>query len=294
MLKTTLISKRAIISTLQPLVANRVYTVRQGLAKGLTRRGGLGFVPRVGAKPLEEAFLETLDFTDEIVYDVGGYEGIFTLFFASRVGRNGHVVTFEPNPANYARIIENVRLNGFTNVTVRRMALGRGAGHGSLVFPTDETARGTLLSDIQDQIWQEPHVDVIEVDIDSIDRELSAAPCHRASSSWMWRDSSATCSRACRSCWRGTIRGCISKSTAPPLTGSWRTRRRSSRICGRLAIACCTWKADERSPHPSTSLRQLKVTCIAAEQTTRALTSTHSHCDCAPELCAGRHRASDD
>jgi len=172
MLKTTLISKRAIISTLQPLVANRVYTVRQGLAKGLTRRGGLGFVPRVGAKPLEEAFLETLDFTDEIVYDVGGYEGIFTLFFASRVGRNGHVVTFEPNPANYARIIENVRLNGFTNVTVRRMALGRGAGHGSLVFPTDETARGTLLSDIQDQIWQEPHVDVIEVDIDSIDREL--------------------------------------------------------------------------------------------------------------------------
>ncbi len=116
--------KRAVISTLQPLVAQRIYTVRHGLARGLRRRGGLGFVPQLAALSTEERFLQQLTFDGETVYDVGGYEGIFTLFFARRVGPRGHVVTFEPNPRNFARIVENVRLNGFTHVQVRQVAVG--------------------------------------------------------------------------------------------------------------------------------------------------------------------------
>lgn len=166
--------KRAVISHLQPLLANRVYTVRHGLAKGLKRRGGLGFIPQVGVPPLEETFLERLDFSGQTIYDVGGYEGIFTLFFARRMGAGGRLITFEPNPRNYARIVENVRLNGFDSVEVKPLALGATRSRAALVFPADETARGSLLGDIQQQIREEKCADAIDVDVDTIDRLVAA------------------------------------------------------------------------------------------------------------------------
>src|SRR5262245_6041073 len=158
--------KRTLIAAVQPLVANRVYTVRHGLARGLKRRGGLGFTPQLGGRVAEEIFLERLDLRDDTVYDVGGYEGIFTLFFARKVGPCGRVVTFEPNPRSHARILENVRLNGFGHVTVHQLALGRAHGTASLVFPADERARGSLAGDIQDQIRHEKHVAAVEVEVE--------------------------------------------------------------------------------------------------------------------------------
>ena len=144
--------KRAVISTLQPLVANHVYTVRHGLARGLRRRGGLGFVPQVGSPSREEAFLEQLDFEGETVFDVGGYEGVFALFFARRIGSSGRLVTFEPNPQNYARIVENVKLNGFANVDVRPLALSErtlsGLRNNMLLFYTgDARSASAVLAD---------------------------------------------------------------------------------------------------------------------------------------------------
>lgn len=165
--------KRAVISMLQPLLTNNVYTVRHGLAKGLKRKGGLGFVPYAGRPPREETFLERLDLANKTVYDVGGYEGVFTLFFARRIGAGGRLVTFEPNPHNYAKILENVRLNGFHNVEVRPIAVGSHAGRATLVFPTDETARGSLVGDIQDQIRHEKSVEAADVEIDSLDHQLA-------------------------------------------------------------------------------------------------------------------------
>jgi FkbM family methyltransferase len=165
--------KRTVIAALQPLVADRVYTVRHGLAKGLKRRGGLGFVPQWGALPLEEQFLQTLELDGDTVYDVGGYQGVFTLFFARQVGPSGRVLTFEPNPASVATIRENVALNGFTNVRVHQLALGAAPGRGTLVFPTDESARGSLNGDIQDQIRTEPQARSLEVEIDSLDHQVA-------------------------------------------------------------------------------------------------------------------------
>lgn len=165
--------KRAVISTLQPMVADRVYTVRHGLARGLRRRGGLGFVPTIGRPSIEEAFLESLQLEGQTVFDVGGYEGVFTLFFARRAGPAGRVITFEPNPRNHARIVENVRLNGFTHVRVLQVALGSAAGRGALVYPSDETARGSLERHIADDIRREKHVDAVEVEIDTVDRQIA-------------------------------------------------------------------------------------------------------------------------
>jgi FkbM family methyltransferase len=161
--------KRKVMATIQPLIAEHVYTARRGLAKGLKRKGGLGFLPRVRPEPLEETFLQTLDLRGKTVYDVGGFEGVFTLFFARRVGPEGRLVTFEPNPRNHAKIMENVRLNGFTHVDVRPVALGAAVGHAALVFPTDDTACGSLRQEIQEQLRHTGTAATIEVPIETID-----------------------------------------------------------------------------------------------------------------------------
>jgi FkbM family methyltransferase len=165
--------RRTVIATLQPLVADRVYTVRHGLARGLRRRGGLGFVPQWGAPSAEERFLEALTLDGQTVYDVGGYEGVMTLFFARRVGTNGRVVTFEPNPHNVQKIAENVRLNGFTRVSVRPIALGAIPGRATLVFPSDETARGSLESHIAGDILKEKSALTVDVEVDTLDRQVA-------------------------------------------------------------------------------------------------------------------------
>lgn len=161
------------MSTLQRLAASRVYTMRRGPAKGLKRRGGLGFMPQLGRRPSEETFLGRLDFSEEIVYDIGGYVGIFTLFFARQVGPAGRVLTFEPNPRNCERILENVRLNGFTDVEVQSIALGAKTGRATFVFPTDQPARGSLADDIHEELLHEKRAATIEVEVDSLDHQIS-------------------------------------------------------------------------------------------------------------------------
>lgn len=164
--------KRTAIAALQPLVAHRTYTVRHGLARGLKRRGGLGFLPQIGSPPLEETFLARLDLNGMTVYDVGGYQGVFTLFFARQVGPNGRVVAFEPNPNSAAIIRDNIALNGFANATVCTLALGASDRRATLIFPEDETARGSLEADIQAQIGLEMNVRTIHVDVDSLDHQV--------------------------------------------------------------------------------------------------------------------------
>lgn len=91
--------KATILSALMSLVKNHIYTSRSGLTKGLKQKGGLGFIPK---RPLtrEEKFLLGLDINGQTIYDIGEHAGIFTMFFARSVGKNGKVITFEPNPWN--------------------------------------------------------------------------------------------------------------------------------------------------------------------------------------------------
>src|SRR5665213_1576139 len=92
------------------------YTVQHGLIRGMKRRGGLGWTPAWlsrGARTKEEMFWRGLPLGGLVVYDVGAFHGILTLFFASRAAQ---VIAYEPNESNCARVIENIRLNHLTNV----------------------------------------------------------------------------------------------------------------------------------------------------------------------------------
>ena len=142
------------------------FRIRTGLARGMLRRFGPGFRPR--ARPsAEERFLLALDWNDRVVYDVGAFVGMFTLFFARSVGPRGRVVAFEPDPRNYDELVKNVALNGFSNVLALPMGLSNRRGAVPFALHPWSPARGTVWVDRNDG---RRNVRSIQVQVDMLDR----------------------------------------------------------------------------------------------------------------------------
>ena len=64
----------------------------------------------------------------DIVVDAGANIGYYTIIGSRLVGDTGKVYAFEPEPANFARLQRNVRLNGLTNVVLEQKALSNRKG----------------------------------------------------------------------------------------------------------------------------------------------------------------------
>lgn len=71
----------------------------------------------------EREFLNAFLRPEDIFVDVGANIGLFTLIAARCVGNAGHVYAFEPSPETYRRLVENVQLNQFANISVYQLAL---------------------------------------------------------------------------------------------------------------------------------------------------------------------------
>ena len=72
-------------SATQTLFDRYTYTVRHGLIQGMRRKGGLGWLPpsvSSQSETKEHEFWKTLDLRGLVVYDIGCFHGILTLFFA--------------------------------------------------------------------------------------------------------------------------------------------------------------------------------------------------------------------
>lgn len=61
----------------------------------------------------------------DIAVDVGANIGHFTVAMGNAVGRNGRILSVEPNPRTNRHLRENVRLNQLGNVTIECVAIGR-------------------------------------------------------------------------------------------------------------------------------------------------------------------------
>jgi FkbM family methyltransferase len=188
MLKKAVLS--VLTSVLKPMLKNQIYVARAGLIAGLKRRGGFGFVPKKALTP-EHIFLKGLDFKGKTVYDVGGYIGILTMFFAREVGETGKVVTFEPNPQNYNAILDHIELNGFTNARVIQMGLG--SKQETLKFVVNDPYRGTADPNKQKKLLKQKGVKVLQIEVDAKVLILIAC-CKR-------RRESARTSRNCQHKW---------------------------------------------------------------------------------------------
>ncbi len=98
---------------------------------GQYARSVLGLISRV------------LDRRDSVVFDIGANEGEETLFCAKRVP-SGKVFSFEPNASVRARLVKNVALNNFTNVSIEPVGLSDEPGTLTLYAPAGRHADGTL------------------------------------------------------------------------------------------------------------------------------------------------------
>ncbi len=114
----------------QRLFDDFTYTVRNGLNRGLRRRGGLGWLP-IDRANHEINFWKSLDLNNKVVYDIGAFHGLLTIYFARHARL---VVAFEPNAKNRERLNQNVRLNSFSNVIVRPYGLSSKAMRAEMSF----------------------------------------------------------------------------------------------------------------------------------------------------------------
>src|SRR5580700_7907063 len=152
---------RAIAWISQNLFDRFTYTVRHGLIRGMRRKGGLGWMP-AGAQHKEAKFWRDLPLDGLVIYDVGAFHGILTLFFAARGVR---VVAYEPNDVNHARLIENIRLNNLTNVEVRKLAVGSQARSGTLLYDPSMAGGGSLNPDAAAGVSQSVQITTLDYDI---------------------------------------------------------------------------------------------------------------------------------
>jgi FkbM family methyltransferase len=154
------------------------YTVRHGLLKGMKRKGGLGWLPGMfsrGSSTAEEEFWSSLDLSGMTVYDIGAFQGLLTLFFASRAKM---VVSFEPNTQNYARLLENLKLNGIQNVVVRKVGVGsrceRHRMAGSPLMPGGSSVDANVV----ESLLRDGGTVVEEISVVALDEEIPLAALH--------------------------------------------------------------------------------------------------------------------
>jgi FkbM family methyltransferase len=84
---------------------------------------------RLGSwEPAETAWFLRVVKAGDILVDAGANIGYYTIIGSRLVGETGKVYAFEPEPASFALLRENVRLNGLTNVVLEPKALSNRKG----------------------------------------------------------------------------------------------------------------------------------------------------------------------
>lgn len=80
----------------------------------------------------ERAFSDVKPRTGDVALDVGAHIGSYALRYSRLVGKQGRVISFEPDPRNRRILRWNLELNEARNVQVRSEALGDFTGSGRL------------------------------------------------------------------------------------------------------------------------------------------------------------------
>lgn len=166
------------------IVRRNTYTIADGPAKGLRRRGGFGFLAGVLRRPTgmrgEEAYIQSLIESGELegrtIVDVGADQGLYTLAFARAVGPEGLVIALEPVPDSADVVAGNVALNGFTDrVELVRAACGESSGSITLTIPGDEGARSSADPAIVRTLEAEGRARTVTVPVVTLARLLQEA-----------------------------------------------------------------------------------------------------------------------
>lgn len=129
----------------------------------------------------------------DIYLDVGANIGLFTLIAAHKVGNDGQVYALEPTSTSFQRLLTNIHLNRFSNVSPFQIALSDAPGQVSMLVSLDgydgrnsltsPTAGEKFTSEMVsaltlDQFVQEQHLDhkitMIKIDVEGWETHVLA------------------------------------------------------------------------------------------------------------------------
>jgi FkbM family methyltransferase len=85
--------------------------------------------------------------TFDCVVEIGANVGVYTVFFAQQAaaaGRSIPIYAFEPSRRAYARLMENLQVNGATRVTPFNVAVAERAGFSEFFEPSGRLTNGSL------------------------------------------------------------------------------------------------------------------------------------------------------
>lgn len=122
--------------------------------------------------------LSALGLKGATVFECGGHHGRDCILLAKMVGTEGHVVSFEPHPANIDVLRRNIELNQLQNTTAVHAAVG--SKPGSLSIRSRSNAKVTNRGGIEVPVvtidgWAEKHdlwPDMIKIDVEGYEFEV--------------------------------------------------------------------------------------------------------------------------
>lgn len=121
---------------------------------------------------VELKFLTRLVVRGDVVFDMGGNVGLYTVVLARAVGEQGRVYVFEPVPRNVASIKRNVSLNRMQErVTVTQVAVSDRRGEMDLYFSSVLDRSNSGWASLVPDTGRPDRVVVPTIDIDSFIRE---------------------------------------------------------------------------------------------------------------------------
>lgn len=120
---------------------------------------------------------------DMVVVDVGAYIGLYTCMAADIVGNDGKVLSFEPDPINHEQLLNNIKINGYKNVSVVQCALADVPGkanlyikhHGTVSSLTGEGKCVNVEVDTLDNVTARrgiEKVDLIKIDVEGFELQV--------------------------------------------------------------------------------------------------------------------------
>jgi FkbM family methyltransferase len=96
-----------------------------------------------------------MNFTGKTVYDIGAYIGIFTTFFATKVGEEGNVIAFEPNPESFSKL--RINTAKYPNVKAFNLGAGSRSEKLTLIASAHSRATGTVEQTMKLERTTHPH-----------------------------------------------------------------------------------------------------------------------------------------
>lgn len=100
----------------------------------------------------------------DYIVDAGAFIGTHSRYFSKKVGENGKVYSFEPNPVVYKYLVTNAQMSSHQNIKTHQLALGNGQSSNALIKKDDTSNLGGSKLITENGCFDEVAISVTQLD----------------------------------------------------------------------------------------------------------------------------------